>query len=158
MLGGILFKEAKALPQDLQSHMDGCSQGVILVSMGTVATLTSSELRSLAGGLSRLQHCILWKLERSELPGTRFRYEGQCAWPGLRIWGPEIRPRQLARQARRVGLDWLHCCTVSCLHFHTRTCSYKGGMESRSSSQRSPGCASLVSGLVCPIAAAYPRL
>ena len=37
--------------------------------MGTMAVLTSSELRSLAGALMRLQQCVLWKLGPSNLPG-----------------------------------------------------------------------------------------
>ena len=40
------------------------------MSTGTVSVLMSNELVSLAGALSRLEQCVLWKLDPADLPGA----------------------------------------------------------------------------------------
>ena len=70
MVGSVLYEPPQALPEDLQSYLDGCSQGAVYVSMGTLGILTEAELHSLAGGLARLPQCVLWKLGAAELPGA----------------------------------------------------------------------------------------
>ena len=70
MVGSVLYEPPQALPQDLQSYLDGCSQGAVYVSMGTLGILTEAELHSLAGGLTWLPQCVLWKLSVNDLPGT----------------------------------------------------------------------------------------
>ena len=70
MVGSVLYEKPKALPQDLQSYLESCSQGAVYVSMGTLGVLTEAELHSLAGGLARLSQCVVWKLGAADLPGA----------------------------------------------------------------------------------------
>ena len=66
MVGAILYEPPAALPADLQTFMDQCN-GVIYVSMGTMAVLTTPELLSLSGAFASLHECVIWKLK--DFPG-----------------------------------------------------------------------------------------
>ena len=71
-IGGLTTKPAKALPDDLDAFMQNATNGVILVSFGSVsASLPKSVLHKLLNAFLATEHNILWggtKIENQKLP------------------------------------------------------------------------------------------
>lgn len=69
MIGPILPEPARPLPADLEAFMEGAGHnGVLLVAMGTVATLGLKERQAMAAAFAQLPVHVLWRLSKSEVP------------------------------------------------------------------------------------------
>ena len=72
VVGPVLARPAKTLDTELSAFLDsGMRQGLkaVYVSMGTLGALFTTELLSMAKGLSALPNPVLWKLPDADLPG-----------------------------------------------------------------------------------------
>ncbi|BDA49333.1 UDP-glucuronosyltransferase 2A1 [Coccomyxa sp. Obi] len=69
MIGPILPEPARPLPADLEEFMEGAgNNGVLLVAMGTIATLGLKERQAMAAAFAKLPARVLWRLSKSEVP------------------------------------------------------------------------------------------
>ncbi|XP_049946280.1 UDP-glycosyltransferase UGT5-like [Schistocerca serialis cubense] len=71
-VGGLHIKTPKALPEDIQSFLDGAESGAVYFSMGTNVRSSDWPEEKRAAFLrvfSRLEQRVLWKWEADSLPG-----------------------------------------------------------------------------------------
>ncbi|EIE24827.1 UDP-Glycosyltransferase/glycogen phosphorylase [Coccomyxa subellipsoidea C-169] len=69
LIGAVLPEPAQPLPADLEEFMEGAGDdGVLLVAMGTIATLGKAEQRAMAAAFAKLPVRVLWRLSKSEVP------------------------------------------------------------------------------------------
>ena len=148
MVGSILYEPPRPLSDHLQAYMDSCTQGVLYISMGTLGILTHSELQSLAGGLSRLPQCALWKLGAADLPGTVFH--GNCLlWCFISSGQAQELPPQMALCVTRSLHTYASLASAACWHspvaLHEGKCRAECGFQSCLLSTSSTGAMNMLS-------------
>lgn len=62
MVGPLLPEPAKALPEDLQAFMDSAPNGIVLVSFGTTAQISTEMAQKLADAFAKVDAKFLWKI------------------------------------------------------------------------------------------------